>query len=87
LAQPSASARATAWAGGPLGPPVGETTRGRHRDGAVAWAHMPEEGGLTAWNGDGGGREPAGVRPSVKSRGGSPLGARFCDRGVVARHG
>jgi hypothetical protein len=52
----------------------------------VVWAHMPEEGGLTAWNSDGG-REPAGVRPPVKSRGGSPPGARFCDGGVVARHG
>jgi hypothetical protein len=85
LAQPSASA--AAWAGGPLDPPVGETTWGWHGDGAVARAHMPEEGGLTAWNGDRGRREPVGVRPPMKSRGGSPSGARFCDGGVVARHG
>jgi hypothetical protein len=52
----------------------------------VVWAHMPEEGGLTAWNSDGG-REPAGVRPPVKSRGGSPPGARCCAGGVGARLG
>jgi hypothetical protein len=46
--------RAAAWAGGPLGPPAGETAWGRRKDGAVAWAHMAEEGGLTAWHGDGG---------------------------------
>jgi hypothetical protein len=86
LAQPSASARAAAWAGGPLGLPAGETTWGRRGDGAVAWAHMPEEGGLTARHGDGG-RESAGVRLPVKSRDGSPPGIRFCDGGVVARHG
>jgi hypothetical protein len=43
-----ARARAAAWAGGPLGPPVGETAWGWRGDGAVARAHMPEEGGLTA---------------------------------------
>jgi hypothetical protein len=42
-------------------------------------------GGLTAWSGDGG--EPAGARPPVKPRGGSPPQFRFCDGGVVARHG
>ena len=51
----------------------------------TAQAHMPE-GGLTTWNGDGGEREPVGVRPPVKSRGGSLPGVRFCDGGVVARH-
>jgi hypothetical protein len=58
LAQPGASARAAAraaaWASGPLGLPVGKTAWGWRGDGAVAWAHMLEEGGLTAWNGDGG---------------------------------
>jgi hypothetical protein len=41
LAQPGASARATMWAGGPLGPPAGETVG----DDTVAWAHMPGRGG------------------------------------------
>jgi hypothetical protein len=50
-----------------------------------AWAHVPKEGGLTAWSGDGGG-EPAGARPPVRPRGGSPLGFRFRGGGVVARH-
>jgi hypothetical protein len=45
LNQPGAGARAAAWAGGPHGPPVGETAWGRRGDGVVAWAHMPEEGG------------------------------------------
>jgi hypothetical protein len=63
-----------------------ESQWGWRGDNAVARAHMPEEGGLMAWNGDGG-REPAEVRPLVKSRGGSPPGAWFCDGGVVARHG
>jgi hypothetical protein len=31
LAQPGASARATAWAGSPLGPPAGDTAWGRRR--------------------------------------------------------
>jgi hypothetical protein len=48
---------------------------------------MPEEGGLTAWHGDGGEREPAGVRLPVESRGGSLPGVQFCDGEVVARHG
>jgi hypothetical protein len=48
---------------------------------------MPEEGGLTAWSGDGGAGEPAGARPPVKPRGGSPPGLRFHNEGVVARHG
>jgi hypothetical protein len=34
-----------------------------------------------------GGGEPAGARPPVKPRGGSPPGFRFCDGGVVARPG
>jgi hypothetical protein len=51
-----------------------------------AWAHVPEEGGLTASSGDGGG-EPAGAQPPVKPRGGSPPGLQFCDGGVVAKHG
>jgi hypothetical protein len=37
------------------------------------WAHVPEEGGLTTWSGDGGG-EPPGARPPVKPHGGSPRG-------------
>jgi hypothetical protein len=40
LAQPGTSARAAAWAGGPPGPPVGETVG----DGAVARAHTPGRG-------------------------------------------
>jgi hypothetical protein len=40
-----AGACAAAWAGGPLGPPAEETAWGQRRDSAVAWAHMPEEGG------------------------------------------
>jgi hypothetical protein len=43
-----ARARATAWAGGPLGPPAGETTWEWCGDSAVAWAHMPEEGAMGA---------------------------------------
>jgi hypothetical protein len=81
-----ARASAAAWVGGPLGPPVGETAWGRREDGAVARAHMPEEGGLTAWNGDRGDRELAGVQPPVKSHGGSPPRVRFCDGGVMERH-
>jgi hypothetical protein len=87
LAQPGASTRAASWAGGPLGPPAGEMASGWRGDGVVARAHMAEEGGLTARNGDRGEREPARVRPPVKSRGGSPSGVRFCDRRVVAMHG
>jgi hypothetical protein len=45
LAQSGASARAAAWVGGPLGPPVGETAWGRRGDSAVSRAHMPEERG------------------------------------------
>jgi hypothetical protein len=59
----------------------------RRKDDAVAWAPMPEEGGLTAWHGDGREREPAGVRLPVESRGGSLPGVQFCDGEVVARHG
>jgi hypothetical protein len=33
------------------------------------------------------GGEAVGARPSVRPRGGSPPGFRFCDGGVVARHG
>jgi hypothetical protein len=33
--------------------------------------------GLTAWNGDGGKREPVGVRPPMKSCGGSPRESGF----------
>jgi hypothetical protein len=64
LAQPGASARAATWAGGPFGSPVGETTWGRRGYGAVARAHMSEEGGLTAWNGDRG----RGSRPRFDRR-------------------
>jgi hypothetical protein len=53
-----------------------------------AWAHVPEGGEAdgVGWSDEGGG-EPAGARPPVRPRGGSPSGSRFCDDGVVARHG
>jgi hypothetical protein len=41
LAHPGASARAAAWAGGPLGPPAGETTWGWRRG---AGPHARERG-------------------------------------------
>jgi hypothetical protein len=65
-----------------------ETSRGRCGDGIVGVGPRARGGGgLTAWSGDGGGGEPARARPPVKPHGGSPPGFRFCDRGVVARHG
>jgi hypothetical protein len=61
LAQPGASARAAAWAGGPLGPPAGETAG----NGAVARAHMPGRGrGLTAFER----RRGGGSRPEFGRR-------------------
>jgi anti-sigma factor RsiW len=79
----SAGERAAAWAGGPLGPPAGQTMRGWCGDGAVARAHVPEGG------------DADGVRRGLNRsgltagevRGGSPSGARFCDGGVATRHG
>jgi hypothetical protein len=80
-AQPSARARARA--DGLAGPPAGD------RAGMAPWAqvHVPARGEGTALGGDGGGGEPAGVRPSVRLHGGSPSRSRFCVDGVVARHG
>jgi hypothetical protein len=49
-------ARARARAGGPLGLPAGNGAE----TAPWAWAHVPEEGGLTAWSGDGGGRTSRG---------------------------
>jgi hypothetical protein len=40
----SAGERAATWAGGPLGPPQGETARGWRGDSVVAWAHVPKKG-------------------------------------------
>jgi hypothetical protein len=45
LAQPGASARAATWAGGPLGPPAGETGSGRSGGGGQGWCG---EGGARA---------------------------------------
>jgi hypothetical protein len=50
-------------------------------------AHTLVRGGLTAWTateGEGGSTE---VRPTVKSRGGSPPLVRFYGGEAVARHG
>jgi hypothetical protein len=57
-------------------------------DGAVARGPHASEGGLTAWTateGEGGGS--TGVRPTAKSRGGSPPLVRFFGGEAVARHG
>jgi hypothetical protein len=78
-----AGERVAAWAGGPLGPPAGQTAWGWCGDGAVARAHVSEGG------------DADDVRRGVNRSGltagevrdGSPSGARFCDGGVATRHG
>jgi hypothetical protein len=76
------SGPASAWEGGPLGPPARETTRGWRGDDAVAWTHVLEGGEVDSVR--------RGVNRSGLTagevRGGSPPGARFCDGGVAARH-
>jgi hypothetical protein len=78
----SAGERAATWAGGPLGPPQGETARGWRGDSVVAWAHVPKKG-----EADGVERATGRARPPVRPRGGSSSGSRFCNGKRVARHG
>jgi hypothetical protein len=71
-------ARARARSDGPAGPPAVDGV------GTAPWAraHAPARRG-----GDGvRGGKPAGVRPPVRLRGGSPPRSQFCVDGVVATH-
>jgi hypothetical protein len=70
----------------PLGPPAGER-RGDDAVGHGPTCKRERKADGVGWSEGGGGGEPAGARPSVRPRGGSPLGSRFCDDGVVPRHG
>jgi hypothetical protein len=57
-------------------------------DGAMARGpHASEGGGLTAWTATEGEGGSTGVRPTAKSRGGSPSLVRFYGGEAVARHG
>jgi hypothetical protein len=60
----------------PTRPPAEETAWGRHGDGAVARAHMLEEGGLTAGNsdrGEGAGRGSTASEIPRRSSAGGPV--------------
>ena len=82
-----ARARAGARAGGPLGLLAGGTTRGRRRGRGPT---CQREGEADGTGGDGGSRRGGQTGRSStagEARDGSPPGSRFCDDGVVARHG
>jgi hypothetical protein len=75
--------QARARAGGPADPRRSGATRA---DAVGASPRVSERRGVTAWSGRQGGRSNRSGSTAGEVRGGSPLGARFCDGGVVAGH-
>jgi hypothetical protein len=65
---------------------VARLAQQRGGDGAVARGPHASEGGLTAWTATEGEGGSTGVRPTVKSRGGSLSLVRFYGEEAMVRH-